>query len=195
MRARSGLALVLAAALCATGCFTADLSTERRAIERHTGLSLEPDVSLHIGPMLMGIAGSFTEGEDGDDVQAMIRACSSIDVAVYQVSGDRPVPKSGLLPAPDGWSMIARVRQPGESVQVYALEERGKIRRVLLTALDGDELVVMRLRGDVGEILRAALAISARHEGEGEGDAECGRSSPAVPADDGEDTDEQAGAA
>lgn len=152
----------LAAALAlASGCgfvvSSADFDDEVRALERR-GIAAQPGQSFHIGSLLLSIARSAAGTEDAES-DAVLSAVSSIDVGTFHLTGERQ--DLGLVVpcfAGHGWEPIVTLRSRTDHAQILVRESRGRLRGMMLAALDGDELTLVRLRGDLEPLLDAAVA-------------------------------------
>ncbi len=158
--------LVLLALLAlTTGCglvvSNGDFSDEVRALRRN-GVELAAEESLHVGPVLMALGRQFASAEDDPDAElaaAAMKAISSVDVGVFRVT-HAPANIGLLLPsfAGDGWEPIVRMRSKTENAQVLVREKGGKLRGLMVAALDGEELTLVRLHGDLEPLLEIAVA-------------------------------------
>jgi hypothetical protein len=100
---------------------------------------------------------------DGDTAEILSRI-RRIELASYRagrdgVLADRTLSLSRRL-AGDGWrSMVATAEEGGEHAWVFSREgDDGGVTGMLVVALDQTELEVVRLDGDIDQLLTAAVA-------------------------------------
>lgn len=170
-RVLAGTALLVAVGL-SSGCglvfSRADFGDELHALRRR-GVQAECEESIHVGPMLLALGRQFVASEaasggeasdpDADLARVAMNAISSLDLGVFRVT-DAPENVGLLVPsfAGDGWEPIVRVRSRNESAQVLVRESRGKLRGLMVAALDANELTLVRIQGDMEPLLEVALA-------------------------------------
>ena len=79
-------------------------------------------------------------------------------MGVYNVVDSHDPVGSGMadLDLP-GWEPIVRIREGDERIQVLCQIEGERIRAMLVVVLDGDELVIVRLKGNLHKFLPGAL--------------------------------------
>ncbi len=161
------LALIL---LSSTGCMfhTPGLAKQRQALERQIpGASFDRTIGLKFGRMSLGLARSIARAsldDSGDEESrqaiALLRKIKGVQVGVYRTLELPPIDtRSFRLPSDDqlrgdGWYVAAEVR--GEDHVAWALaknDARGMVRQIQVGALDEDELVLVRIRGNVQEML------------------------------------------
>jgi hypothetical protein len=155
---------VAVASLACTGCGLvvsgSDFSDEVGALRRN-GVELTTEESIHVGPLLMSLGRRFVteDGADEEIARVAMKAISSVDVGVFRVANS-PENIGLLLPsfAGDGWEPIVRLRSRTDNAQVLVRESRGKLRGLMVAALDGEELTLVRLHGDLEPLLQVAIA-------------------------------------
>ena len=162
-----GLAL---AALVASGCGSAELRALRTDIARSTpALQVGEGRSLSLGPLSLGLVrGVVHLGDDEDDAvaAAALRSLRRVQVAQYEVSGTfdpRTVPFQTALRryATAGWAPVVVVRSEDEVLWVLTDQNSERIDEALVVTLSRDEIVLAKLRGDLTEVVRTALAQAA----------------------------------
>ncbi len=170
MRERSGKSVVralaaVALAAAALGCVTLrgpDDVARRVALE--TGNEYVRESGLTVGRTGMAIARwAVRHDEDADGIP--IRGIRKVEIGVWTVSkggGARGAgPTAAGLP---GWSPLVAMRDAdGESVLVLSKADgAGRIRKMLVVVEDGEELVVVRMRGDLEGALEQAVRYALR---------------------------------
>ncbi len=163
---RLPLALVLLAALAASGCGSSELRGLRNDIVRSTPeMRLGDGMSLSLGPVSLGLARAFVPVDDDADgalVSAALRSLRRVQFAAYEVSGAFD-PQTAALPATlsryldDGWTPVVVVRDSSEVVWLLA-EDAEPVDEVLMVTLSAEDLFLAKLRGDLTEVARVALA-------------------------------------
>jgi len=155
-------------ALVATGCATA--TTSRRVEESLEstlpGCRFERDDALVLGRTSLALL-RWLSGAVGDELDAdsreILRGVRRIEVTSYrsaracEVVGAPPQVSRQL--AAGGWhAVIAAVEDEGELSWVFTREgPDGGTSGMLVIALDQDELEVVRLDGDIEQVLLAAV--------------------------------------
>jgi hypothetical protein len=158
MTRRSGFVLLIGAVvLLQTGCWfgTGSTSDIRYEFSNSTGLALEPEFGVKLGRISTGFAKMFVKNHDEE---ISFKGVSKVEVGVYNVVDAREPAGPDLAAMElEGWVTIARVRDGDERVQVMCRPDGDRLRALLVLVLDGDELVVVRLKGRLEKFLPAAL--------------------------------------
>lgn len=165
------LILVLAFGAASSGCMlaTPGLGKQRHALEQQLpGAHFERTFGIKLGHMSLALARGVLRaaGDDGEDVDedveqamAMLRNIDGLQVALYKTRA-LPALKVANFSPPRGksrdgaWFVAADVR--GEDHLGWALARtgaNGRIREIVVGALDGEQLVLVRVKGDVKAIL------------------------------------------
>lgn len=165
MRSRiaAAAAVALAALVLLSGCFTSrELSGIQRTIDRQN-----PNVELRRNFVLNAGSGTIHLLERGaslwksDESLIARRYLSDIDrikVGIYDVRTRNSDHRLTFdLPPREGWIPAIVVRGEGQSTAVHYREARGGVRDLLIVAGDDEQVVVVRMRGDLGRILLRAL--------------------------------------
>jgi len=155
----SFLAVIGLAVAFHTGCWfgTGSTSDVRNAVTLRTGVELEPEFGIKLGRITTAMAKPFARHASGDSIP--LKGIAKIEVGVYNVVGDREPGASGDLDVVDlpGWEPVVRIRDGNERIQVLCRIEGDRIRAMLVLVVDGDELVVVRLKGNLQKFLPAAI--------------------------------------
>lgn len=168
-----GLALI-ALSSCLTG--SADFSMEKRAIEAATGLTLTADSSVRVGAATLRLARWFgAEESDADDV---LRHVQRVEVAVFHVQGGDARRAVDAFPSPPGWTCLVRARQRDSSARIFLEEPAARsaaerpprgtakpaadLSSLLVATSEGEQLVLVRIRGAFEALVEHALARRSR---------------------------------
>jgi len=132
------------------------------------GLELEREFGFTLGRLslgllrgLAGLAGEDLDEETREILQGLRRAEVASYVVVRPPDADRQPRLEGLERryARQGWEKTLSAAQEGELVWVLCLSgDRGELRGLLAIVLDGDELTVVRLEGDLDAALETIAA-------------------------------------
>jgi len=103
---------------------------------------------------------------DEDEAVHMLRGVNKVQIGVYEVVDDgtgagRPARASDFQP----YDPIVQVQEEGDTVLVMAREDDGTIRRLLVVVDSDDELVIVRLRGDLEQVMEDAIRLGLSEGG------------------------------
>jgi hypothetical protein len=156
MKRHHGILVLTAMAWTATGCWfgTGSTSDIRYEVTEQTGVNLEPEFGIKLGRITTAMAKPFARKA----AEIPLKGVAKVEVGVYNVVDDREPIEAGLgdLDFPD-WEPIVRIREGDERIQILAKTEGEHIRALLVLVLDGEELVVVRLKGKLQQFLPGAL--------------------------------------
>jgi hypothetical protein len=147
-------------ALAGTGCVTLHGPEEiRRDLSRETGVKLDHDFSITVnrGGMWLARQGMKWSGEHEFDIKGI----KHVDVGIYEPAGLRKGFEAPRSVHPDyfkGWETLARVQEDGENVLVLTKEKGEKIKGLLVVVTESDEWVIVRVKGNLNDIIEQALA-------------------------------------
>ncbi len=162
--------LLAGAMLTGSGCgmaFYRGPAGMEGALERQLDCDLNRDFGLKLGFILAPLASSIVRktADTGDEEFLKGLHLRKVGVAVFHVENQgndvrRLDPgKLGL----SGWNTLARVKQDGEQVLVMSKPEKnGGIRNVVVVTYDGDEVSIVRIKGDLDKLVQAAAEAAAR---------------------------------
>jgi hypothetical protein len=157
-------ALALVLLLGATSCMTyRGPRGVEDVIEERLGCDLDRTFGLSLGPISTKIAASFVDESEG----TIFHGLTGVGVAVFQVDAARAHAMPALTAqdiAGAGWEAVLTSRTDDDQVIVLVKSRRGKLHEMMLVAIDGDEVVLARLRGKLDEIVREVVA-AAESEG------------------------------
>jgi len=160
------ISLVLSASGCGLAFYRGPAGMEG-ALERQLDCDLNRDFGLKLGFILAPLASSIVRKTAGTDDEEFLKGLHlrKVGVAVFHVEHQgsevhRLDPaKLGL----SGWNTLARVNQDGEQLLVMSKPEKsGGIRNVVLVTYDGDEVAIVRIKGDLDKLVQAAAEAAAR---------------------------------
>lgn len=130
-------------------------------------LRSEPRAELHVGSGLIGLASTasrWSDDPDADFAADMLDGIEGVHLGVYELQGDRRDAPADLTWAAReeledlGWQVVVRTREHGdESSWVFGRTVDDDRFEMLVVALEWDEAVVVRIDGDPGRLLRAAV--------------------------------------
>lgn len=162
------LLAVLLAPLLVQGCLRAT-QLERIGAEiawQHPEARFEREISVSIGSLPMGFARWVVglAGEDAREAKAYLDGVSRIEFVIYKVRGlgrlhrtETPNIIESLI-EDRGWEMIVKAREESELAWILYREEDGRVRDLLITAIDGEEMVLIKVSGRLDRVFEQALA-------------------------------------
>lgn len=145
-------------ALAASGCMmhASSLAPLRTEIEDQLpGARFDSQFQLKLGRLSLGLAKKILSAVDDDEELAFLRSIHRIEVAVYRTEA-LPAVRTAAFAIPRerqfrkrGW-MKAVEAVDGDTVSwVLFRQQDERIRAILVGALDDDELVLVKLTGDI----------------------------------------------
>jgi hypothetical protein len=130
----------------------------RRDLVQVTGVELERESGVSVGPMGVMLARWFT-----DEDEVPLKGVRRVQVGVYEVTdfGDSGYGHETVLP-PDlpGWETVVRVHEDDETVFVMLREEDEMIRGMLVVVMERDEWVLVRIKGKLNRIVESAMEMA-----------------------------------
>lgn len=143
----------------ASGCMSAELARVHRDVSAEMP-GLGDGHAFQMGRLTMALAGRFVG--DGDEARAALRSVRGVAVGTYALP--RLVDAEALvLPglsarlARRGWAPVVASREDGEAAFLYTRVRGDVLRDLLVVALDGDEMTLVRVNGRFDEASLAAL--------------------------------------
>jgi hypothetical protein len=170
--------LVLGTAIASTpGCFwNPDIDDMVDALEIAVApAELDPQVQLRLGRATMGMARTALRWADHDDPDAVLAGdildgIREVHLGIYEVWGLDDVPRlpRSLVERLDleGWNLIVEARDWRSAVWVLSQIQGDEVRGLYVVSLEADELVVVRLHGDLTRAIDAAVRGAMRGDGE-----------------------------
>jgi hypothetical protein len=131
----------------------------RRDLARTAGVRLERETGITVTRSGMWIArwGMRKGGED----DAFLRGVRRVEVGVYRVVDDRRGAAESLSAARslEGWTPLVQVHDDRQDALVLVQKEKDgeSIERLLVVAADDDEWTIVRIHGQLDEMLEQAM--------------------------------------
>ncbi len=166
------LALLLVT-LTTSGClYSREIAQTRRDIEKaYPDLHLKREFVMSFGPGSLGFARWVTglvRDEDARFASNLLENVRRVKLGVYEIVGETPDYSQYDVPGlrrfqRDGWETAVRVRETdgaredAEHVWIMYREHRDRIENMFLAVLDGENLVLIRLDGDLEGILKTVM--------------------------------------
>jgi hypothetical protein len=157
---RAALCLLLAAILSGTACIGFRGPEQiRKEISFNSGVKLDREMGFTVRRSGMWLVrmGLRIAGKD----EISLRGVRRIEVGIYQVRGSE---SGGHIEVPlearsfSDWDPVVRVHEDDEDVLVMVREKKGSVRNMLVVVSDDEELVIVRMKGRLDDILEEAMA-------------------------------------
>ncbi len=152
-------ALALAAlALVETGCVMHANTlngTRIRIEEQLPGASFDPEFQLTLGRLSLGLTRRLIRAVDEDEDLGVLWDINRVEVAIYRTESLPSMRQAGFVIPHEkrlkkkGWMTATRATSPDGATWVLFREKDGGIHEIMVGALDEDELVLVKLRGDI----------------------------------------------
>jgi hypothetical protein len=167
-RAHRLTVLTLASLVCLqlTGCiYSREIAHVRRDIERaYPGTEFDRQIVLSFGPGFLGAIGWLAEKIDDGDAQRVAdyaREIRRVKVGVYRtvtLASEETMRIESLdLFRENGWLVAARVREDDEVIWALYRERCGAVRDIFVLSLSDEELVIVRIEGELDRLLEKIL--------------------------------------
>ena len=163
LRATLTAAALAGTVLSGSGCMTyRGPHGVAATIEQRAGVELHREFGFKLGLLSTRITASLLHhwADDQD-----YRDLSGIGVAVFEVkrkdgATSQPVTAKDL--GVDGWKTMFATQSDGEQLLVLVKPNDGEIRDMMFLSMDGDEVVVARLKGHLDRLIKKTLAAADR---------------------------------
>jgi len=166
-KSRMGIVLaVTVLCLFSSGCYRA-VRLEKMGYEildACPDARFKKDVSISIGGMSWGLLKNVAMSVEKDDheIQTYVGNLSKIEVVVYEASGIykddmRPIGEIVKESLGDDWQLMVKTAEDDELVWIHYREDNQSIREMNIVVYDNDEFVIVRLAGNLDEIMEVAL--------------------------------------
>lgn len=165
---RAGIFLLLIlVSVVSSGCFVSrELSSLQRDLERqHPDLRLRRNIVFSAGPGLLHTLEQTAGKLDRDDARLIEEYLHDVDrvkVGIYDVEWrNQSEPVTTALPdrfKRGGWEPAVTVRDGHESVFLMYRSGSRSLRDLFVVSLADDQLVMVRIRGNVERLVSHALA-------------------------------------
>lgn len=166
---QSLLALATAAlGLTASGCVmhARTLETTRFGLERELpGARFDSELQLKLGRVSLGLVRRLASLADDEDVEELgiLRDIRRVELAVYRTESLPSIRETAFAIPRErnlrkkGWKTAVRAVSADSASWVLFLEQQGEIRGLLVGALDDDELVLVKIHGDIQGIFERLM--------------------------------------
>ena len=168
MRPPRILEVAAAALLLSTlsGCLWApELDRVRKDIERQLpGATFKREVTLSLGPLSLAVARAVVGlTPDAREAAAYLQDLRDVTIAVYEVEN---IPRDVRVRLPDDlkrhlarddWELAVKTREEGQFAWILCKTEDDTIRGVYVVVLNHDNLVLVRARGRLEELVKRAI--------------------------------------
>jgi hypothetical protein len=133
----------------------------KRGVERRTASDLDREFAITVGPASMAFVRWAARVADEDDA-APLKGIRKVQVGVYSRDrdGEGVVLTRHLEPRDfPRYDPMVQVREQDERVLVLAESHRDGIRRMLVVVDDLDEVVIVRMSGDLERVIEEAIRV------------------------------------
>jgi hypothetical protein len=125
-------------------------------------LQLERIFEIGVGPVAMFLVRPFIPVKA--DSRGVLSAVSRVEIGVYETDQplkprDIDIPLRKLAKA-EGWLPLLRIQEDDELTWVLYPANDRKLRELFMVVLEGDELVLMKVKGDVTKVIRSLQVIT-----------------------------------
>jgi hypothetical protein len=158
---------ILLAAILLSGClYSREIARTRRDIERqYPEARFDREIVLSLGPgsihLLRFLTGIVPE-DNTEMARAYLRDISRVKVGVYRVENlpalnDIDLTRLQRFGPEDGWKQAARLVDEDQVTWLMYRERQDTVRDLYILTLDGEELVLVRLKGRLSRLLERAM--------------------------------------
>lgn len=162
------LTIVLLLAVLCSGCaFNArTLSGTAYDLEREIpGAQFDAEFQLTLGRVSLGLAKKIVNlavDEEEEDEIAFLRKIKRVEMATYETRRLPELPSDMSFPGDrtlrkKGWNVIVSTTADDGASWVYMREKNGRPHELMVAALDDDELVLIKVRGDLRSMVEQVL--------------------------------------
>ena len=121
-----------------------------------TLIGSEPIVEINLGPMMLNLLSSATEGEGGE-IASILSSLKGINVTVFEIDDNKNISSIrkemnslSKLKIDSGFEKLAMVKEEDSLVYIFAKMKDEKFTSLSIFALDDDdELVLIDIKGDI----------------------------------------------
>ncbi len=126
--------------------------------------SFDKEVSFTLGPVTLGIARIFSRFiPEANEARGYLDGISRVEVAVYETESLPSLEKLRFpkrlqhLTEKEGWELAAKVREEDNVVWILFHEKRNRINSLYVVVLDEENLVLVRLKGNLEKAVMKGL--------------------------------------
>ena len=157
-----------------SGCaYTSEIAKTRHEIEREYDIDTETGVVISLGPGLFHTAGFLAKFADDEDAQLASRLAYGIrriKAGVYPIDyisdhAEMDIPEMDVFQRRD-WQVALKVEDYNEVGWILYRERRNRVRDMFVVVVAEEEMVLVRLQGNLTELLDVALDEVERQEGD-----------------------------
>jgi hypothetical protein len=156
--------LLLVPALAGTACVRFHGPRDlRRELSESAGVRLEREMGFTVTRSGVWLARWGMKRAEAD-MPVSLKGIKRAQVGIYNVGGlargsdeRSPLEIEGLL---DGWQPWVKVHEDGEDVLVMVRERKGSVRGLVVVVAAEEEWVLVRLKGDLEQILEEAIRLA-----------------------------------
>jgi hypothetical protein len=157
-------------AMLSSACMTARTASRVSSVLEHEipELSLDREFGLTLGRVSLAMVRTAlrrSDDADSDEALEILQGVRRAEVGIYRVTAPYPTDSAPRLASlakrftRDGWYNIVRSQGDGDHTWVYSkTDPNGDLRGLLVVDLADDELVVVRLDGQLQAALESAAA-------------------------------------
>ena len=161
--------LALAGAILSCGCVLRGPAGIKNQVERSGGRTYHREFGITVGRTGLAITRWAIRIGEEEEAAHLLRGVNKVQVGIYELIDDgpgtgRPVHASDFRP----YNPIVEVREEGETVMVLALEKDETIRKLLVVVDSDDELIIVRLRGNLESIIEDSIRLGLEQGGRDE---------------------------
>ncbi len=151
-----------------SGCVDVDGNFENVKETVLAGLkeNVEKQMEFSVGGLTLSLAGAFLSDEDEDEAQAqeMLSNVSNVQVGIYNRLECRRtdfnfINKTAKRISSFGLIPIVKARNGEEAMLMFVnnVRERGEIEKILVVAINPDEIVIAQVDGNIGNLIETAV--------------------------------------
>lgn len=155
-------AALLILLMAAPACSLRGPEKIRRQISQSTGTEYSREIGITLGRV--GLAVARMALDEGDEELRVLENLSKIRVGVYQVKSRPENPgelELGQLAMVD-WEPMVRISEDDENVLVLLKRKKGEVREMLVVVDDSEELVIVRMKGRLDDVLEKAARMGEK---------------------------------
>ncbi len=164
---RMGIMLALCAiSISSTGCYRAERLEQLgyEILDACPEAHFKKDISLSLGGLSWGIIKKIALAAEKNDreVRTYIRSLNKIELVVYKASGIsrgnmQPIGEIVKESLGEDWELMVKTAEDDELVWIHYRGDDDQIREMNIVSYDGDEFVIVRLSGNLDDMMEMAL--------------------------------------